>query len=115
MKIPNAQSAFIDRRKLREYALNPAHRVGRHKAHLFRELLGLTEMEDAVLYTWLLETVLGHEAVPGERDNYGQRYEIDRLMVWGGRQAMVRSVWVIRPNENFPRLVTCYPLKRRVL
>lgn len=100
---------------MREYALNPAHRVGRHKALLFRELLNLTEMEDTVLYTWLMETVADHEAALGDRDDYGQRYEIDRLMVRGGRQAVVRSVWVIRPNEDFPRLVTCYPLKRRVL
>ena len=46
----------------------------------------------------------------GELDEYGQRYVIDFLLTWQNRQAKVRSAWIIRPDEDFPRLVTCYPL-----
>jgi hypothetical protein len=39
VKLPNAEMAFIDMRKLRDYALDPDHRVGKHKARLFVALL----------------------------------------------------------------------------
>ena len=35
MKIPNAELAIVDIRKLRDYCLNPAHDEGKHKARLF--------------------------------------------------------------------------------
>ena len=42
MKIPNADHAVIDPRKLTEYSLNAYHDDGKHKALLFRNLLGMT-------------------------------------------------------------------------
>ncbi len=42
MKIPNADQAFVDLRKLRDYCLNPEHPRGRHKARLFKGALGWT-------------------------------------------------------------------------
>jgi hypothetical protein len=47
MKIPNGANAFIDIRKLRDYALDPEHRVGRHKARLFAALLNM-DMDDEI-------------------------------------------------------------------
>lgn len=41
MKIPNAENAFIDVRKLRDYALNSEHRLGQHKARLYSALLDI--------------------------------------------------------------------------
>jgi Domain of unknown function (DUF4926) len=41
MKLPNAEAAFIDIRKLRDYSLNPDHDRGKHKARLFLATLGL--------------------------------------------------------------------------
>jgi hypothetical protein len=110
MKVPNAEYAVIDLSKLREYALNPAHRVGGHKARLFARLLGL-QINDAESLRDILQTVVQtHEAVLGELDEHGQRYVIDFLLTWQDKQASVRSAWIIRSDENFPRLVTCYPL-----
>ncbi|MHB1735290.1 MAG: DUF6883 domain-containing protein [Acidithiobacillus sp.] len=31
-------------------------------------------------------------------------------MQHSGRSAMVRSVWIVRQQEDFPRLVSCYSL-----
>lgn len=42
MRVPNAERALIDMSKLRDYALNPSHRVGGHKTRLFALLLGIT-------------------------------------------------------------------------
>jgi hypothetical protein len=41
MKLPNADRAIIDLRKLRDYCLSPAHRYGRHKAKLFANAVGI--------------------------------------------------------------------------
>jgi hypothetical protein len=108
--IPNAENAFIDIRKLRDYALNPHHQVGKHKARLFAALLGM-EMADAEeLHDLLLQVVKTHEAEIEEKDDHGQRYRIACVLTWRGRQATIRSVWNVRPNEDFPPLVTCYPI-----
>ncbi|GIL15902.1 MAG: hypothetical protein BroJett039_10750 [Chloroflexota bacterium] len=42
MKIPNAERAVIDIRKLRDYCLNPEHAEGKHKARLFSAVFGMT-------------------------------------------------------------------------
>jgi hypothetical protein len=46
VKIQNSENAFIDMRKLQDYALDPNHRVGKHKARLFAVLLGM-KLDDA--------------------------------------------------------------------
>ena len=110
MRVPNADRAFIDISKLRDYVLNPTHRVGGHKARLFASLLGMTTKDTAALQTILLNVIRTEEATLGEVDEYGQRYVIDFVFIWQERRATVRSAWIIRPDEDFPRLVTCYPL-----
>ena len=111
MIIPNAERAFVDIRKLRDYTLNPTHRVGKHKAHLFAALLDMSVEDTKELREMLLEIVETHEVEIGNRDRHGQRYQIDFTLTWRGRQAIIRSAWIVRPDEDFPRLVTCYPIK----
>ena len=115
MTIPNAEHAIIDIHKLRDYTLNPQHRIGRYKARLFIALLGITRMDAEALQDILLEVVRTHEAELGERDVHGQRYRLDFTLTWYGRRALIRSVWNIRSDEQNPRLVTCYPLKEEGL
>jgi hypothetical protein len=109
VKLPNAENAFVDPEKLRSYALDPAHRVGRHKARLFTALLGLGEENAEELRDTLLDTARTLDAELGEYGAHGQRYRIDFTVTWRGRQALIRSAWIVRPEEDFPRLVTCYP------
>ncbi len=109
--IPNADHAVIDIRKLQDYTLNPGHRLGRHKARLFEALLGIHREDAAALRTILLEVVRAQDAELGALDAHGQRYRVDFVLTWQGRQALIRSVWNRRPAEDFPRLVTCYPVK----
>lgn len=110
MRVPNAAHAWIDISKLSSYALNPVHRVGGHKARLFFRLLGMTSSDAEALQDILRTVVQTEEAELGVLDEFGQRYVIDFSLVWRDRQAQVRSAWIIRPDEDFPRLVTCYPL-----
>jgi hypothetical protein len=111
MRVPNAERAFIDIAKLQSYALDPNHRVGRHKARLFAAMLGLRMADAERLRQILADSVQMNEAVLGQLDEHGQRYQVDFVLTRQGRHANVRSVWIIRIGEDFPRLVTCYPLK----
>jgi hypothetical protein len=51
VKLPNAERAFLDIAKLRDYSLSPQHKEGRHKARVFASALGL----DASDAEWLGE------------------------------------------------------------
>ncbi len=49
-------------------------------------------------------------STPTKRNVYGQKYVIDFEMNHLGRTAEVRTVWIVRDDENFPRFVTYYIL-----
>lgn len=110
MKVPNAEHAIVDIRKLREYCLNSTHEHGKHKARLFVAALGLTDDDAERLRTVLLDAIETHDAQLGRRDTYGQRYVVDFMLVYHGKQAMIRSAWIIEHGSNIPRLTSCYPL-----
>jgi hypothetical protein len=111
MKVPSADRAVVDIRKLRDYCLNPAHRTGKHKARVFLASLGMTANDAEVLRDALLTAVREYEAESGLKDNYGQRYQVDCPLEWKSRQAMIRSAWIIEPGIPYPRLTSCYVLE----
>lgn len=110
MKLPNAERAFVDVAKLRDYCLSSSHPRGRHKARVFLAALGLTAMHAEELRVALLAAARTEDATPGERDLYGERYMLDFLMNGPAGQAHLRSAWIIRAGEDFPRLSSCYVL-----
>jgi hypothetical protein len=110
MKLPNCEQAIIDPRKLTEYSLSPDHDDGKHKARLFREVVGVSLENARLLIDALKEAVVREEAIPGKQDRYGQRYVVDFNFTGATGSAIVRSAWIIRTGENLPRLVTCYLL-----
>ena len=73
-------------------------------------LLGMTINDAEALRDILFNVIRTEAATLGELDEYGQRYVIDFLLAWQDKQATVRCAWIIRPDEDFPRPVTCYPL-----
>ena len=113
MKIPNAEHAIVDLRKLRNYCLNPQNDMGKHKAHQFYITLGMTAEDAEALRDTLLQAVQTHEAQLGRHDIHGQRYTIDFTLNWRGRQTIVRSGWIVDRGSEVPRLITAYPLKGR--
>jgi hypothetical protein len=56
------------------------------------------------------EAAAAGEAVKGKLDKYGQRYVIDFTFAVPGGTATIRSAWIVRTDEDYPRLVTCYIL-----
>jgi hypothetical protein len=112
MKLHNAERAFVDMEKLRGYCLNPLHIRGKHKARMFSSVLGLTIKDAEKLRKTLLEKVKSCDAVPGVEDQYGKRYIIDFMMTTTKGQAKIRSTWIVLRHEDFPRLTSCYILKK---
>lgn len=45
MKLPGAERAIVDIRKLSDYCLSPEHLRGRNKARVFAATLGLTSAD----------------------------------------------------------------------
>lgn len=110
MTLPNAERAFVDIAKLRDYSLDVVHEEGKHKARVFAAALNLTRNDADWLRGQLLSAANIHDCQPGRRTDYGQRYVLDFTLTHRGKSARLRSVWNVRPNEDFPRLVTCYVL-----
>ncbi len=108
MKMPNSTRAFVDIRKLRDYCLNLQHPRGKHKARVFNSVLGLTAEEAEMLRDALLHAANTQDTIPGEQDEYGQRYTLDFVMDGPSGQATIRSGWIVRQDEDFPRLLSCY-------
>lgn len=110
MRLPHAERAEVALPKLRDYCLNPLHDEGKHKARVFASALGMTAADADALREILVEAVRIHEAVPGYRDAYGQRYTVDVPVHWRGRHAILRSAWILEHGSDNPRLTSCYVL-----
>ncbi|MFZ4666065.1 MAG: DUF6883 domain-containing protein [Prochlorotrichaceae cyanobacterium] len=111
MKIPNSDRVLIDLDKLAGYSLNQDHDRGKHKARLFASVLGMTSKDVLELAEILREAIQTKDAILGQNNEYGQRYIIDFQLSRLNAVALVRSCWIIRPNEDFPRLTSCYILR----
>jgi hypothetical protein len=110
MKLPNPKKAIIPSEKLEGYALNLDHSEGRHKAVVFLSALGIGSAEAAELRNALREVLQNQEALATKKNAHGQKYQIDFKMTRIDKSAVVRSIWIVRNGESFPRLVTCYVL-----
>ena len=108
MKLPGADRAYVDIGKLRDYCLNPLHPRGRHKARVFAERLGATAAEAETLRNALLQAARKREAIPGEHDGFGRRFVIEFPMNGPKGSVVIRSAWIVRENEDFPRFTSCY-------
>jgi hypothetical protein len=97
-----------DVRKLRDYSLNEQHPQGKHKALLFRKLLGITA-EDWLFLAEQLIAGLEKELVKRPvKSPWGVQYHINVPVVGrNGQTKLVTSAWIIRSNEP-PSLVSAY-------
>ena len=110
VKLPSPELAVVDLTKLREYCLNPSHPRGRHKARVFAASLGIAALNADILRNALLRAAAEADATPGQHDDYGRRYVLDFEMRGPSGKAVVRSTWIVRSNERFARMTSCYVL-----
>ena len=110
MRLPNIERAVVDLRKLRDYCLNLEHPRGQHKARVFKHALGWTAADAGQLHQRLVTAVQTEHAVFLGADDYGQRYTLDFQVQESGRVVVIRSLWIVRHGEDFPRFASCYVL-----
>ena len=109
MNIRDADNAFVDVAKLQLYCLDPRHPRGACKARQFSSRLGFTARDADILRRKLLDAMKGSEhVVPGMRDDFGQRYQLDVEVTGPKGTATVRTTWIVRDGDRGPRLATCF-------
>jgi hypothetical protein len=108
MKLPGALRAVIDPHKLEDYSLSNEHPRGKHKARVFLATLGVSAEDAAELDRVIKWAVTKEECIRGESDRFGERYIVDFLWTRRDRSATVRTTWIVRAGEDFPRLTSCY-------
>jgi len=109
MQLPNGDRAIVDFQKLVGYCLNPHHARGRNKARVFAAV-GIRESDAEELRTALLLAARTGDAQPGVPTEYGQRYVVDFDLPRESRTVRIRSCWIVRNDEELPRLTSCYVL-----
>lgn len=108
VKLPNAENAFVDLEKLTEYCLSPDHPRGKHKARVFESVCGFTVESAEMLRQQLLEAAALGNAVEVNSDIYGRRFVIEYTVAGPSGQGRIHTAWIIRRDEDFPRLVSAY-------
>lgn len=109
MALPNAELAFIDTAKVRDYLLSPIHPIGRFKAAVF-SALGYRQDQWELLRDDLLALAKEGTSRGGLPSPYGQKFEVDGILAApSGRSMSVRTVWIVRPSDPMPRFVTAFP------
>jgi hypothetical protein len=109
--LPRAGDAYIEREKLVAYALDEQHPVGKHKAAVFRQTLGIERDDSEYLRDSILEA-LPERPVTGirEPDHAGESYTWEVLVPIQGlgnraeRRLLVITAWEM--VDGRPQLVT---------
>ena len=111
MKLPAADKLVVEREKIADYLLNPAHRFGASKARFFAHF-GFRIAAWEQLAQALREHGRTHDVTKTRETGFGPRYEVEgKLNCPNGRHPQVRSVWQLDQGAVAPRLLTAYPLE----
>ena len=112
-RVPNAEKARIDSRKLRDYALNLEHSSGRYKAAFFAQM-GYLATDWERLENDIRDQILSQPAQAGRPSQYGRKYTVTTALKGpNGLVRQVTTVWIVRPDNDYPELVTIEPAARR--
>ena len=107
-RLPEAEFAVIDERKIIDYLLANIHPAGRGKAAFFRGF-GFEPAAWQLLRDALLQQARGARNVRIIETEFGQKYILEApLPTPSGRRPRVRTVWFVRKGETRPRFVTAY-------
>ncbi|HVS25592.1 MAG TPA: hypothetical protein VMU03_17835 [Gammaproteobacteria bacterium] len=110
MRLPHADEAYIDRKKITAYLLCSSHPDGYAKARFFFRF-GFTIKEWRRLADALKAVAASNVVVAILESTHGVRYTVDGLLqAPDGRTPKVRTVWIIEQGRTAPRLVTAHPL-----
>jgi len=111
MRLPNYENAVMPEAKFLNYALDPERQPDKAKA--FGLALGYNQSN----YKELMENIRKHLSdfpvkEQGESD-YGRHYSVlMKLIGANGKEANVRTAWIIDKGEEAPRLTSVYVVER---
>jgi hypothetical protein len=111
MRLPNAENVIVDLVKVIEYCLSQDHPRGKHKARVFEAACGFTLEHADSFREQLLNIAQTDDAIATRVDAHGRRFMIECQMSGPGGEAIVRTAWIIRSGEDFPRFVSAYVLQ----
>ena len=107
MKLPNGSRCDLCT-KQEDYPLNLSHREGRHKARVFEAVLGITVANAEVLRAAIISAAATSDEAEARGDiGFGEVFNLRFAMTTGRGSATVLTGWIVRHNEDFPRLTTC--------
>ena len=110
--LPDDEQLEIPAKKLLEYALNPEHVVGRHKARLFRDLLGIDRSSWRYLAYQLVDGLTNAQLEHPRVTEHGVQYSALVQVIGLNQQTYtVETAWIIR-NVGPAQLVTAYPAEK---
>jgi hypothetical protein len=109
MKLPNPGSAIIEREKVADYLLNPAHPDNGGKAAFFVSL-GFNQDDWEELALAFRRLAGRAEVTKSVESSHGHKYIVEgRIETPGGKSPTVRTVWIVDRGADAARLVTAYP------
>jgi hypothetical protein len=110
--LKNACAAIIEPAKFVDYCLNPHHKDGRHKARLFRALLGFDQANCDDLIGAIRIGIMTHEAEYLGQTAHGFLWRVDLPITGPKGTATVRTGWIYEKGQDVPRLTTAYVLSQ---
>jgi len=109
MNLPNADQAVVERAKIVDYLLNPAHPDNGGKTRFFTKL-GFRRGEWEGLASALRALASEAEVVHHSNSPHGEKYVmIGRIVSPGGKSPRVKTIWIVDRGWEVARLVTAYP------
>ena len=109
MKLPNAHLAVVERGKIVEYLLDPAHPDNGGKAAFFAGQ-GFRQSSWRALAAAFQDLAVTTDVTVQTTSRHGVKYLIDgRLETPSGKTPVVRTGWIVDRGLDTPRLVTAYP------
>ena len=109
MRLPNATKAEVERMKIMDYLLNPAHPDNGGKAQFF-DKLKFHRKEWKILAEALRTLAVENEVTQWMKSPHGEKYVIiGRIASPAGEAPLLRTIWIIDSGANTARLVTAYP------
>ncbi len=111
MKLPHAEYAFVEPRKVAAYLLNLQHPDGGPKAAFFLRF-GFDASQPEAMIEALLAHARSNPVARLQKSEIGTSYVVESpLQSPDGGNPRLRTVWLIEAGETAPRLLTAIPLK----
>jgi hypothetical protein len=107
MKLPNGDRVIIPIEKLLGYCLNPEHTRGKHKARVFKAVLGITANNVEELEALVRQAALEGEIIQERETDFGREIKLD-WTIPGTDSVELRTIWIVPYQSGEPQLVSAF-------